>query len=79
MSALMLEEILALLYTDRDFRTTFLSDVASALRRYDLSEAERQALLDIDRDDLMLVVKSIARKNHRSAEPCRIGTRGDGF
>ncbi len=67
MSTATLEMTLAQLYTDDEFRERFLQNPADAIAPIALSDAERSALVSIDRDGLMLAAASYARKRAQVA------------
>lgn len=62
MSAAVVERVLAELYSDASARTSFLADSHAFLRRFDLTNEERDALLAIDRAGLVTSGNSIAHK-----------------
>lgn len=62
MSAEACEIVLAVLYSCKESLDFFLLNPEEFLTKYDLSEQERIDLLAMDRDDLQLVARSIARK-----------------
>lgn len=62
MSTANLETTLAQLYTDDAFRERFLQNPAAAIAPIALSDAERDALVNMDRDGLALAAASYARK-----------------
>ena len=68
MSSPSLEAFLARLYTDEAVLAAFLADPAPLLARSSLSEAERAALLGIDRTGLILAARSFRAKRARHAQ-----------
>ncbi len=64
MSSRRLESFLARLLVDAEFRREFLADPGPLIDRESLDEAERQALIDIDRTGLQFAARSIAAKRH---------------
>lgn len=62
MSARGVEHVLARLYADAGFRESFLAAPESALRPFNLTEAERFGLLQIDLTGLHFAAESYARK-----------------
>jgi hypothetical protein len=67
--SLRMESFLARLYVDAGARQRFLRNPDGVARRYGLSEAERAALIAIDRVGLELAAASFARK--RAGAPRR--------
>jgi hypothetical protein len=56
------EEVLARLYTDGRFRERFLDEPRQTALEEGLSDAEAEALVDIDREGLDLACRSFAHK-----------------
>ena len=69
MSAIGLESFLARLYTDPALRSTFLSDPRATCAGADLTPAEIESLVAIDRDGLILAARSIASKRDSYQRP----------
>jgi hypothetical protein len=67
MSSPRLEGFLARLLVDADFRGEFLADPGRVIEREQMDDAERQALIDIDRTGLQFAARSIAAKRHGRA------------
>lgn len=65
-----LEAFLAALYTDAGFREAFLADPRAAVARAGLDAEDRDALLGIDREALLLAARSYEHKRAR-AKPAR--------
>jgi hypothetical protein len=65
MSAQALELALARLYTDAILRGEFLREPESALAQFDLTAAERESLLQMDRAGLVLAARSYGSKRER--------------
>lgn len=63
-----LEAFLAAIYVDSEARARFIADPFGEARRAGVSEADAQALVDVDRVGLELVVASLARKRHHRAQ-----------
>lgn len=63
-----LEAFLARLYTDAGFREAFLGDPQAVVARAGLDAEDRDALLRIDREALLLAARSYEYKRAR-AEP----------
>ena len=61
------EAFLAKLYVDAQFRIAFLNDPRAAAKREGLSEAECEALANIDRHGLELAAHSFAAKRERKS------------
>lgn len=62
MSASVIEQLLARLYTDEDFRRVFLAAPLEMALAAGLDSAEAQALAAIDRDGLAMAAHSYAHK-----------------
>ncbi len=69
MSAQQFESVLARLYVDEAFLTSFLVDPASALANDDLTDDEIKDLLKVDRVGLVMAAESFRRK--RAKRPKR--------
>ncbi|MFM9881389.1 MAG: Os1348 family NHLP clan protein [Burkholderiales bacterium] len=69
MSAIGLEAFLAHLYTDSAFREAFLADPHAACSGAELTAAEIESIVAIDRDGLILAAQSIAKKRESYRRP----------
>jgi hypothetical protein len=69
MSAARLEAFLARLYTDDDLRARFLADPTGEAERAGLARADRDALVTVDREGLLLTAHSVAAKRSRRRRP----------
>jgi hypothetical protein len=67
LSAPVFEEVLARLYSDRDFMERFVADPAGELAVYGLTVEERDDLSAIDRTGLLMAAKSYERKRSKHA------------
>ncbi len=65
MSAQIVEEILARLYTDIDFFESFTRSRKETLRGYDLDQAERASFDSLDISELMLATRSYGHKRSK--------------
>jgi hypothetical protein len=71
MSAPSLEGFLARLYTDASLRRRFLAQPEAIARQAGFDEQTVRALVDIDREGLVLAAQSIARKHAAHAGKIR--------
>ncbi len=73
MSAAVVEELLARLYTDASLCENFLCDAKRAIADLALTSDERRALMEMDRVGLKMAASSYAAKrmHHRSAHAPR--------